>query len=72
MGSQPPEGPEDEPQDITALDEFFPLAMKITGKHPEQIAGMLGVKRMEDWTGTLEEGLDQLRRLCGGKQNRSY
>ncbi|MBT9162544.1 MAG: hypothetical protein DDT27_01102 [Dehalococcoidia bacterium] len=67
MESQPPEGPQDEPRDITALDEFFPLAMKITGKHPEQIAGMLGVKTMDDWTATLEEALDQLRRLCGKK-----
>ncbi|MBT9133099.1 MAG: hypothetical protein DDT33_01630 [Firmicutes bacterium] len=58
------ESPQDEPHDIT-WEEFWRYASMITGdKTPEQTAGMLGVKTMEDWTGTLDEGLEQLRRLC--------
>ncbi|MBT9161461.1 MAG: hypothetical protein DDT26_02767 [Dehalococcoidia bacterium] len=68
MGSQPPEGPQDEPHEITDWSEFWGRATAIArDKTKEQVAGMLGVKHIEDWTGTLEEAIDQLRRLCGKK-----
>ncbi len=66
MESQPPERPQDEPREASTWEEFWKQATIITGytNKPDVIAGMLGVRHMGVWTGTLEEGLEELRKLC--------
>ncbi|MBT9133230.1 MAG: hypothetical protein DDT33_01766 [Firmicutes bacterium] len=55
------------PQEIRTWGKFWTAAAAITDKTPDKIAGMLGVEHMEDWTETLDEALEQLRKLCGKK-----
>ena len=53
-----------EPKVMTTWGEFWEVAKKTTGKTEKQIPALLGLKTMEEWTGTLEEAIDELAKLC--------
>ena len=53
-----------EPKVMSTWGEFWEAARKITNKTEKEIPALLGLKTMEEWTGTLEEAIDELAKLC--------
>ena len=53
-----------EPKVMTTWGEFWEAARKITNKTEKEIPALLGLRTMEEWTGTLEEAIDELAKLC--------
>ena len=53
-----------EPKVMSTWGEFWEAAKKITNKTEKEIPALLGLRTMEEWTGTLEEAIDELAKLC--------